>query len=87
MVAGDRCTVAECSAINVRELRMESDSFSDDEFDDFHNDVMKMQKYYAIFGFLILLGGFLLLVSTVYFFLAAAGIVPALDLVPFIPYI
>jgi len=63
------------------------DSLFDDDFDDFHAGIKRQQKYFALFGLLISLGGFLLLVSTVYFFLAAAGVVPPIDLIPVIPYI
>jgi len=62
-------------------------SLLEDDFDDFHADIKRQQKYFALFGLLISLGGFLLLVLTIYFFLAAAGVVPPQDYVPFIPFI
>ena len=63
------------------------DTNFDDDFDDFHADIKRQQKYFALFGLLIAIGGFFLLVFTVYFFLAAAGVLPPLDLIPVIPYI
>lgn len=61
---------------------------NDDLFDDdFHSDVQRQQKYFAVFGLLISLGGFFLVVFTLYFFLAAAGVVPPMDVIPFVPYI
>jgi hypothetical protein len=61
---------------------------NDDPFDGhFHSDVQRLQKYFAVIGLLISLGGFFLVVFTLYFFLAAAGVVPPMDVVPVIPYI
>lgn len=56
-------------------------------FDDFERTGFKIMLLNAVIGFGFLTFAFLLLVSTLYFFLAALGYVPPLDVIPVVPYL
>jgi predicted lysophospholipase L1 biosynthesis ABC-type transport system permease subunit len=55
--------------------------------DDFHEQMQREQRYAAFVGLSFLILSFFTVVFTVYFFLSAAGVVPPMDLIPWIPYI
>lgn len=55
--------------------------------DDFMVNARQTQRRLAVIGAIFSLGSFLLLVLTIYFFLAALGFVPAQDFIPFVPFV
>ena len=59
----------------------------DSNFDDFERTGFKFMLLNAALGLGLLLFAFFLLVSTIYFFLAALGYVPPLEVIPFVPYL
>jgi hypothetical protein len=64
-----------------------NDSLHDDDFQSFQKTAGRWMILNAILGFAFFAVGFLLVVVTIYFFLAAAGVVPPMDLVPWVPYV
>lgn len=55
--------------------------------DDFEEQMRREQPYAAFIGLSFTILAFVTVVFTIYFFLAAAGVVPPMDLIPWIPYI
>lgn len=55
--------------------------------DDFFDDVKETQQRFAFFGFAFLVFLILLISAIIYFFLAAGGLLPPLDFIPFVPYV
>lgn len=55
--------------------------------DDFAEQAAQTQRRMAILGFVMFLILFVLSAVTLYFFLAAAGVVPPVDVVPVVPYV
>lgn len=65
-----------------------NDDFHDDEFfEGFEQTARRWAVLNAILGFTFFVLVFLLIATTIYFFLAAAGVVPEMNVVPFIPYV
>lgn len=55
--------------------------------DDFFGEVEQTAKTWMVIAAIGNFLSFLLVVLTIYFFLAAAGVVPRLDLIPLIPFV
>lgn len=72
----------------VREGHQRATSMNDNPFDDdFMNRAQKTQRRMAVIGLFYSVFLFLLFCTTVYFFLAAAGVVPQHDVIPYVPYV
>lgn len=59
----------------------------EDHFQKFESTARRWVVLNAVLGFAFLGISFFVVVLTIYFFLAAAGVVPPMDVVPFVPYV
>ena len=63
---------------------MNDSDFTDEEF---FNQAQQTQRRFAWLGFAFFVFIILLVSTIIYFFLAAAGVLPPVDVIPFVPYV
>jgi hypothetical protein len=68
-------------------MRESPHDLHEDHFQEFGSTARRWVVLNAVIGFSFLGLSFFVVVLTIYFFLAAAGVVPPLDLIPRIPYV
>lgn len=66
---------------------MRNDLHDDEFFDDFAQTARRWVILQAVLGFLFFISAVSFVGAIIYFFLAAAGVVPPLDLIPVVPYV